>query len=150
MLIGDATHATVPFYGEGMNGSLEDVRVFLELLDEYGHSNMKKLLEKYTELRVPAGNALVDLSLRNFIEMRDLVANPKFQLRKKIERKVQSNHPDKWTPLYTLVKFTNIPYQQAKEEGERQDEIMEQIIAMEGIEELWDSDKVEQEILRRL
>jgi len=82
--------------------------------------------------------------------MRDLVADAKFQLRKKIERKVQANHPDKWTPLYTLVKLTNIPYQQAKEEGERQDEIMKQILAMEGIEERWDSDKVEQAVLRRL
>lgn len=148
MLIGDAAHATVPFYGEGMNGSLEDVRVFMELLDEHGDSDMKKVLEIYTEQRVPAGNALVDLSLRNFIEMRDLVADPSFQLRKKIERKVQANHPDKWTPLYTLVKFTNIPYHEAKEEGERHDRIMEEILAMKGIEENWDSEEVEQEVLR--
>jgi kynurenine 3-monooxygenase len=148
MLIGDAAHATVPFYGEGMNGSLEDVRVFLELLDEHGDSDMKKVLEIYTEQRVPAGNALVDLSLRNFIEMRDLVADPSFQLRKKIERKVQANHPDKWTPLYTLVKFTNIPYHEAKAEGERHDRIMEEILAMDGIEERWDSEEVEQEVLR--
>ena len=148
MLIGDAAHATVPFYGEGMNGSLEDVRVFLELLDEHGDSDMKKVLEVYTQQRVPAGNALVDLSLRNFVEMRDLVADPNFQLRKKIERKVQANHPDKWTPLYTLVKFTNIPYHEAKAEGERHDRIMEEILAIEGIKENWDSDKVEQEVLR--
>jgi kynurenine 3-monooxygenase len=148
LLIGDAAHATVPFYGEGMNGSLEDVRVFLELLDEHGDSDMKKVLEIYTEQRVPAGNALVDLSLRNFIEMRDLVADPSFQLRKKIERKVQANHPDKWTPLYTLVKFTNIPYHEAKAEGERHDRIMEEILAIEGIEEHWDSEEVEQEVLR--
>jgi len=148
MLIGDAAHATVPFYGEGMNGSLEDVRVFLELLDEHGDSDMKKVLEVYTQQRVPAGNALVDLSLRNFVEMRDLVADPSFQLRKKIERKVQANHPDKWTPLYTLVKFTNIPYHEAKAEGERHDRIMEEILAIEGIKENWDSDKVEQEVLR--
>jgi kynurenine 3-monooxygenase len=147
MLIGDAAHATVPFYGEGMNGSLEDVRVFLELLDEHGDSDMKKVLEIYTELRVPAGNALVDLSLRNFIEMRDLVADPSFQLRKKIERKVQANHPDKWTPLYTLVKFTNIPYHKAKAEGERHDRIMEQILGLEDIEERWDSADIERAVL---
>jgi len=82
--------------------------------------------------------------------MRDLVADPKFQLRKKIERKVQANHPDKWTPLYTLVKFTNIPYQEAKEEGERQDEIMEKILSIDDIAEKWNSDEVEQEVLRRL
>ena len=148
MLIGDAAHATVPFYGEGMNGSLEDVRIFLELLDEHGDSDMKKVLEIYTQQRVPAGNALVDLSLRNFIEMRDQVADPSFQLRKKIERKVQANHPDKWTPLYTLVKFTNIPYHEAKAEGERHDRIMEKILGIEVIEEKWDSNEVEQEVLR--
>ena len=148
MLIGDAAHATVPFYGEGMNGSLEDVRIFLELLDEHGDSDMKKVLEIYTQQRVPAGNALVDLSLRNFIEMRDQVADPSFQLRKKIERKVQANHPDKWTPLYTLVKFTNIPYHEAKAEGERHDRIMEEILGIEVIEEKWDSNEVEQEVLR--
>ena len=131
-----------------MNGSLEDVHVFLELLDEHGDSNMEKVLETYTEKRVPAGNALVDLSLRNFIEMRDLVANPYFQLRKKIERKVQTNHPDKWTPLYTLVKFTNIPYHEAKAEGERHDRIMQQILAIDDIEDRWDSKEIEKEVLR--
>ena len=150
MLIGDAAHATVPFYGEGMNASLEDVRVFLELLDEHGDSDMNKVLESYTEQRVPAGNALVDLSLRNFIEMRDLVADPQFQLRKKIERKVQANHPDKWTPLYTLVKFTNIPYHEAKLEGERHDRIMEHILKMENIEDKWDSDEIEARVLALL
>ena len=150
MLIGDAAHATVPFYGEGMNASLEDVRVFLELLDEHGDSDMNKVLESYTEQRVPAGNALVDLSLRNFIEMRDLVADPQFQLRKKIERKVQANHLDKWTPLYTLVKFTNIPYHEAKLEGERHDRIMEHILKMENIEAKWDSDEIEARVLALL
>ena len=120
----------------------------LELLDEHGDYDMKKVLEIYTEQRVPAGNALVDLSLRNFIEMRDLVANPYFQLRKKIERKVQANHPDKWTPLYTLVKFTNIPYHEAKAEGERHDRIMQQILAIDDIENRWDSEEIEKEVLR--
>lgn len=147
MLIGDAAHATVPFYGEGMNGSLEDVRVFCELLDQHGDTNMEAVLKEYTRLRVPAGNALVDLSLRNFIEMRDLVADPDFQLRKKIERKVQKNHPDVWTPLYTQVKFTNIPYHEAMAEGERHDRIMDEIMKWPNIETEWDSDAVEQKVL---
>lgn len=147
MLVGDAAHATVPFYGEGMNGSLEDVRVFCELLDEHGPEQISTVLSRYTELRVPAGNALVDLSLRNFIEMRDLVADPQFQLRKRIESKVQKNHPDVWTPLYTQVKFTNIPYHEAMAEGQRHDRIMEQVLAMPNIEERWDSDEVERAVL---
>jgi kynurenine 3-monooxygenase len=150
MLVGDAAHATVPFYGEGMNGSLEDARVFMELLDQHGDAELAFVLEEYTRLRVPAGNALVDLSLRNFIEMRDLVADPSFQLRKKIEQKVQKNHPDQWTPLYTQVKFTNIPYHEAKAEGERHDRIMEKILAMPGIEQNWDSEAVEQRVLELL
>lgn len=149
VLVGDAAHATVPFYGEGMNGSLEDVRVFLELLDEHGDQHMQHVLEAYSKARVPAGNALVDLSLRNFVEMRDLVADPAFQLRKKIERKVQANHPDVWTPLYTLVKFTNIPYQEAQAEGERHDRIMQEVLELPNIEEQWDSEEVEAFVLER-
>mgnify|MGYP000326441822 CR=1 FL=1 len=60
----------------------------------------------------------------------------------------QTKSTNKWTPLYTLVKFTNIPYHEAKAEGERHDRIMEEILAMEGIEEHWESDEVEQEVLR--
>lgn len=150
MLVGDAAHATVPFYGEGMNGSLEDVRIFLELLDQHGDGNLPQLLRTYSDLRIPAGNALVDLSLRNFIEMRDLVADPAFQLRKKIEQKVQKNHPDQWTPLYTQVKFTNIPYHEAKAEGERHDRIMEQVLKTPNIEEKWDSQEVENLVLKLL
>ena len=75
------------------------------------------------------------------------MADPSFQLRKKIERKVQANHPDKWTPLYTLVKFTNIPYHEASRRR-TPDRIMEEILAMEGVEEHWDSEEVEQEVLR--
>lgn len=105
---------------------------------------------EYSKQRVPAGNAIADLSLRNFIEMRDLVADPKFQLRKKIEAKVQRNNPELWTPLYTQVKFTNIPYHDALMEGQRHDVIMEEVLAMPGIENNWDSDEVEQMILKAL
>jgi kynurenine 3-monooxygenase len=63
---------------------------------------------------------------------------------------VQKNHPDKWTPLYTLVKFTNIPYHDAMAEGERHDRIMAKVLATENIEERWDSDEVEQMVLELL
>ena len=82
--------------------------------------------------------------------MRDLVADPKFQLRKKIEATVQRNNPELWTPLYTQVKFTNIPYHDALMEGQRHDVIMEEVLAMPGIENNWDSDEVEQMILKAL
>ncbi len=150
MLIGDAAHAIVPFYGEGMNCGFEDVFVFDNLLDEMGDSDMTALLKKYSEQRKPNGDAIADLSLRNFIEMRDLVADPQFILRKKIEKHIFKLHPEKWVPLYTQVKFTNIPYSEALATALLQDKIMEEVLAMPGIEKNWDSKEVEEFILGKV
>lgn len=150
MLVGDASHATVPFYGEGMNAGFEDVNVFINLLEELGDTNPEALLSAYTNAREANGKALVDLSMRNFIEMRDLVADPTFILRKKIEAKIYKKHPEKWMPLYSQVKFTNIPYIDAWNEGLRQDEIMKPILALPDIENIWDSDAVEKRILDQI
>jgi kynurenine 3-monooxygenase len=150
MLIGDASHAIVPFYGEGMNAGFEDVKVFTDILDEYSDADMHTVLKKYAEAREVNGNAIADLSLRNFIEMRDLVADPKFILRKKIEANFYKKHPDKWIPLYSQVKFTNIPYIDAWNEGLRQDEIMQPILNTPGIEEHWDSPEIEQMIMAHI
>jgi kynurenine 3-monooxygenase len=69
-----------------------------------------RVLDAYGKHRKPNGDAIADLSLRNFVEMRDLVADPRFILRKKIEGHMQAKHPDQWLPLYSQVKFTDIPY----------------------------------------
>ena len=150
MLVGDAAHAIVPFYGEGMNCGFEDVFVFDNLLDEMGDSDMNALLDAYSKQRKPNGDAIADLSLRNFIEMRDLVADPDFILRKKIEGKVYKNHPEKWMPLYSQVKFTNIQYADALATAHHQDKIMEEVLAMPDIENKWDSQEVEDYILARV
>ncbi|MEZ4740348.1 MAG: NAD(P)/FAD-dependent oxidoreductase [Flavobacteriales bacterium] len=147
VLVGDSAHAIVPFYGEGMNAGFEDCKVLNELLDKHGDDNMAAVLDAYNNERVANGNAIADLSLRNFVEMRDLVADPRFILRKKIEGRIQQRHPKKWLPLYSQVKFTDIPYVDALREGQRHDRIMEQVLAMPGIEELWESDEVERKVL---
>jgi kynurenine 3-monooxygenase len=100
--------------------------------------------------RLTDGHAIADLSLRNFTEMRDLVAAPRFILRKKIEGHIQAKHPDQWLPLYTQVKFTDIPYVDALREGQRHDRIMEEILAMPGIETKWESEEVERKALELL
>jgi len=150
MLVGDAAHATVPFYGEGMNAGFEDAKVFMDLLEELGDADMHSVLNSYTAARENNGKALVDLSMRNFVEMRDLVADPQFILRKKIEANFFKKHPDKWMPLYTQVKFTNIPYIDAWNEGLRQDEIMKPILATPGIADKWENPEVEAMILANL
>lgn len=142
-LIGDAAHAIVPFYGEGMNAGYEDCKVLNDLLNQHGDDDWGTVLDAYHKARKPNGDAIADLSLRNFVEMRDLVADPRFILRKKIEGRLQARHPDKWLPLYSQVKFSDIPYKQAWDEGLRHDRIMEQVLAMPGIEEKWESEEVE-------
>ena len=138
-LIGDAAHAIVPFYGEGMNCGFEDCNVLSSLIDDYG-TDWNTVLPKYYKARKPNGDAIADLSLRNFVEMRDLVADPDFVFRKKIEAKLQTTFPEQWLPLYSQVKFTNIPYSEAWREGLRQDEIMKKIVAIKGIEDKWEDD----------
>ncbi len=147
-LIGDAAHAIVPFYGEGMNAGYEDCKVLNDLLNEHGDDNWSKVLPRYAAKRKPNGDAIADLSLRNFIEMRDLVADPKFLLRKKIEGHLQAKHPDQWLPLYSQVKFSDIEYKDAWKEGLRHDRIMEEVLAMPGIEEKWGSEEVEKKALQ--
>ncbi|MBL7946988.1 MAG: FAD-dependent monooxygenase [Flavobacteriales bacterium] len=149
-LIGDAAHAIVPFYGEGMNAGNEDCKVLNDLLDQYGDDNWAEVLTRYAAKRKPNGDAIADLSMRNFVEMRDLVADPKFLLRKKIEGHLQAKHPDKWLPLYSQVKFSDIEYKDAWKEGLRHDRIMEEVLAMPGVEEKWESEEVERKALELL
>ena len=149
-LVGDSAHAIVPFYGEGMNSGYEDCKVLNDLLNEHGDDNWGTVLNAYGRARKPNGDAIADLSLRNFVEMRDLVADPRFILRKKIEGRLQQRHPDKWLPLYSQVKFSDIPYVDAWNEGLRHDRIMEEVLAMPGVEERWDSEEVERKALELL
>lgn len=154
-LIGDAAHAIVPFYGEGMNAGYEDCKVLNDLLNTHGDDNWAEVLPRYAVLRKPNGDAIADLSLRNFVEMRDLVADPSFLLRKRIEEHVQAQHPDKWIPLYSQVKFSDIAYKDAWNEGLRHDRIMEEVLAIPGIAERWGTDaglqqQVERQVLEAL
>jgi kynurenine 3-monooxygenase len=147
LLIGDASHAIVPFYGQGMNSGFEDCTVLMELFDKH-EDNIQKIFPEFSKVRKPDADAIRELALQNFIEMRDLVGDPKFILRKKIEARFHSLYPDRWLPLYSMVTFSHIPYSKALEEGRRQESIMEKIMNINGIEEKWDSEEVEKEILK--
>jgi kynurenine 3-monooxygenase len=149
-LLGDAAHAIVPFYGQGMNCGFEDCVVLNELIDQHGE-DWNTILERFQSLRKPDADAIADLAIANFTEMRDKTADPKFLLQKKIEKHFSEKYPDKWIPLYIMVTFSpQIPYHHAMREGLKQQAIMDEILEIEGIEEKWDSSFIEQEILRRL
>jgi kynurenine 3-monooxygenase len=113
LLIGDAAHAIVPFYGQGMNAAFEDCRVLAELL-EAGSHDVAKVLPRFYEQRKPNADAIADMALDNFIEMRDKVGSRLFLMKKKGEKLLQGLLPGVFTPLYNMISFTNTPYAQAR------------------------------------
>ena len=137
-LMGDAAHATVPFYGQGMNAGFEDCTVMNRLMQKHSE-NWEAVFEEYSIERKPDGDALQDLSLDNYFVMRDFVADPAFLLRKKIEAKFSELYPNKWLPLYSQVTFSNIRYSVAYNQGKKQTEIMNQVMEIPNIEQNWDS-----------
>lgn len=149
-LMGDAAHATVPFYGQGMNCGFEDCTVMYQLMQKH-NEDWPKVFQEYQTLRKPDGDAVQDLSLENYFVMRDYVADPQFLLQKKIEAHFSAKYPDKWMPLYSQVTFSHIRYSDAYRVGKKQDEIMKRVMAqIPKIEELWNSEAVEKAILNEL
>ena len=146
LLIGDSAHATVPFYGQGMNCGFEDCRILDNLLTK-NESDIKKCFEDFSKMRKPNGDGVQDLSMHNFIVMRDRTADPKFLLQKKIEKKFSNLYPKKWTPLYSMVSFSNISYEEAWKIGMKQEKIMKEIMDIENIEKLWKNQEIMQKIL---
>ncbi|WP_310396195.1 NAD(P)/FAD-dependent oxidoreductase [Hymenobacter sp.] len=128
LLLGDASHAIVPFYGQGMNAGFEDCRVLNELLDQHGDAAWPAIFGAFQAQRKPNADAMADLALYNFTEMRDRVADPRFLLQKKIEGKLAAQFPGRWTPLYSQVTFSHTPYAEAWAAGQRQDAIMARLM----------------------
>ncbi len=127
-LIGDAAHAIVPFYGQGMNAGFEDCTVLARLMDEYG-ADWKTILSKYDHSRKPNGDAVADLALMNFIEMRDKVADPKFLERKKIEKELGKLYPQQFNSVYEMVSFSHAPYSMAINCIKHQDNLLGKIMS---------------------
>lgn len=149
-LIGDAAHAIVPFFGQGMNCGFEDCSVLNSLIEKYS-DDWEVILTEYQQLRKPDADAIADLALNNFVEMRDKVADPRFLLQKKIEANFSAKHPDKWTPSYSLVTFRpDVRYSDALNRGTFQQEIMNEVMALENIELTWESEQVEKMILNKI
>ncbi len=139
MLIGDAAHAIVPFYGQGMNCGFEDCSVLDELIDAHNH-DWAAILPAYQQSRKPNADGIADLALLNFVEMRDLVADPDFLFKRKIAARVSEVYPDKFIPVYSMVSFSHHPYAQALKEYTRQDAVLTEVLKMPGIEEKWETD----------
>ncbi|MBX3289528.1 MAG: FAD-dependent monooxygenase [Acidobacteria bacterium] len=134
LLLGDAAHAVVPFYGQGMNCAFEDVRVLAGLIDEElsepgaiatgSPVDWKAVYERYSSLRKPNTDAIADMAEDNFYEMRDRVADPVFQRKRELETKLEQTYPDYFSK-YSMVTFReDLPYSEAKHRGEAQDKLL--------------------------
>jgi len=149
-LIGDAAHAIVPFFGQGMNCGFEDCSVLNSLMEKHDE-DWGTILSEYQQLRKPDGDAIAELALNNFIEMRDKIADPKFLLQKKIEAKLHEKYPGKWIPAYSQVTFSpQIRYSDALKKGQKQEAIMKEVMQAEDIAGLWDKDELHKDIISKL
>lgn len=134
-LIGDAAHAIVPFYGQGMNAGFEDCTVLLDLIEQYG-DDWSRILQEYEIKRKPNGDAVGELALMNFIEMRDKVADPVFLERKKIEKELGKLFPKEFISVYEMVSFSHTPYDTVMKCIKAQDELLAKVMAPGNFDQL--------------
>lgn len=137
LLIGDASHAMVPFFGQGMNCGFEDCYILNGLIEKYGTTSWELIFEKFQKMRKPDTDAISQMAMDNFTEMRDSVADPKFIVRKKIEAKLHRLFPEEWIPLYSMVTFTDMKYSDALVQGKLQESIMDKIMEDPLITQTW-------------
>jgi kynurenine 3-monooxygenase len=149
LLIGDAAHAIVPFFGQGMNCAFEDCTCLLELLDRHG-ADWPKVLPEFELSRKANTDAIADLALENFVEMRDRVGDPRFLFKKKVELALEAKFPRRFVPKYAMVTFHRVPYSLALSRGLVQDAMLVELCgSIDRIEDL-DWAKAESMIHRQL
>lgn len=140
-LIGDAAHAIVPSYGQGANSGFEDCSIFADLLAASG-GDWGKALGSFEALRKPNADAIGDMALDHFHELRYLVGDPQFLLRKRIERRINELFPDRYIPLYNLVSFTNVPYVEALRRDREQRTLIDRVLELPDVTERLDGEEI--------
>jgi kynurenine 3-monooxygenase len=133
LLMGDAAHGIVPFYGQGMNCGFEDCTVFDDNFDRFrtkdGGMNWGGLFDFMTMDRVPNTDAIADMAVENFVEMRDKVGDKKFLMQKAVEKILQVKFPGRYVSRYSLVTFSNVPYTVAQQAGVAQERMLSELCA---------------------
>jgi len=137
LLLGDAAHAIVPFFGQGINCGFEDCTYFFELLDRYG-ADWERVFTAFEAVRKINTDAIADLAVENFVEMRDRVADRRFLFRKKVELALEAKYPRLFVPKYAMVTFHRIPYSIAMKRGIVQERMLAELC--DGIDRIEDLD----------
>jgi kynurenine 3-monooxygenase len=139
LLLGDAAHAIVPFFGQGINCGFEDCTNLWELIDRHG-ADWARVFSEFEKARKVNTDAIADLAVENFVEMRDRVADPRFLFRKKVELALEAKYPHLFVPKYAMVTFHRVPYATALKRGQAQDRMLTDLCdAIDRIDDLdWD------------
>lgn len=132
LLIGDAAHAVVPFYAQGMNAAFEDCLILKELYLKH-NGNSAHLIPAFTSVRSQAGIALADLSMDNYLEMRSHTRSKLFLMKKRIEGVIHDLLPHYWIPKYSMVAFSRMPYHIAAERASKQEKVLNYTLIFVGI-----------------
>ena len=149
LILGDASHAIVPFHGQGMNAGFEDCTVLLDLLDQH-ENNWPVVMEEFQRLRKPDADAIADMALENYVIMRDSVSDPEFQLKKELGFELERRHPRRFIPRYSMVMFHRVRYSIALQRGVVQDQILSEAIAGHDSIDKIDISSVERKVLEKL
>lgn len=128
LLIGDAAHGIIPFFGQGMNSAFEDCRILDELLEHY-NNDWSRVMPAFYEQRKKNTDAVAKMSMDNYHEIHSDIRNPNFILQKQVERELMARYPERYVSKHVLVMFTNTPYSQALVHGELQTRLLDKICA---------------------
>ncbi|WP_251358268.1 NAD(P)/FAD-dependent oxidoreductase [Kangiella sp. TOML190] len=128
LIFGDAAHAIVPFHGQGMNCGFEDCSELNSMLNRF-QDDWQQVMPAFEQARIANANAIADMALENYVEMRDSVRDPKFHLKKAIAFELEKKYPNQFIPRYSMVMFHHIPYAMAQSRGEAQANILQQLAA---------------------
>jgi kynurenine 3-monooxygenase len=149
-LIGDAAHTIVPLFGQGMNCGFEDCTVLDELLARHGGDDWERIFTEFARERKPQADAIADMSIENFVEIRDRVADARFLLRKEVEHRLERDWPGEYRSRYSMVMFGDVPYRTAREAGLIQQEILDELCdGLDRADEL-DADRARRLVRERL
>lgn len=123
LLIGDASHGIVPFFGQGMNAAFEDCRILNAMLDEFD-DDWAKVMPLFSQVRKPDTDAVAKMSLDNYHEIQIAIRCPEFNLKKQLNQLLMQHYPERYVSRHVLVMFTNMPYSQALAYGTIQDNLL--------------------------
>ena len=127
LLLGDAAHAVVPFFGQGMNASFQDCSLLRKLIDKHS-GDWAVIFSEFSRIHVKNGHSIAKMAIENYLEMRDHVNDPTYRKRRKLELKMERMFPGEFIPRYSMVSFHQIPYSEVYTRGEKQLKIIEAML----------------------